>query len=150
MSARPEIPVALPIGPQEPVEVPFWEGLRAGELRMQHCGGCDLWIWAPSWICPSCHAFDPPWRAVEPRGVVYSWTETFHAFPASQEFRDALPYVTALVELPHAGGRRLLGIVTGDGPVRVGTPVTAWVQPAGDLTGGWPVLRWMTDTEVRA
>ncbi|MFZ0715649.1 Zn-ribbon domain-containing OB-fold protein [Mycobacterium sp.] len=148
MSATHEaLPVALPVGPQEAIEIPFWEGLRAGELRIQHCGACDWWIWSPSWICPKCHSFDPPWESVRPRGTVYSWTTTFHAFPASQEFRDAVPYTTALVELPDAGGRRLLGIVTGRAPVQTGARVVGWVQPASDLTGGWAVLRWTTDVE---
>jgi uncharacterized OB-fold protein len=149
-TSRDPLPVVLPVGPQEPVEIPFWEGLQAGELRLQHCQACDWWIWAPSWICPKCHSFDPPWRAVRPHGIVYSWTTTFHAFPASQEFRDAVPYTTALVELPDGGGRRLLGIVTGRRPVRTGVAVAAWVQPPSELTGDWPVLRWTTDPEAQS
>ena len=145
-----EIPVALPIGPQEAVEEPFWVGLRADEIRLQHCPACDRWIWEPSWVCPECYRFDPPWEAVDPVGVVHSWITTRHAFPASQEFADSLPYVTALVSLTNAGGRRMLGIVTGDPEVRIGTPVQGWIQPASELTGGWPVLRWrVTDAIER-
>ena len=140
-SGQRDYPVAMPVGPQTPVEAPFWEGLQAEELRMQHCLACGTWIWAPSWICPTCHSFDPAWEAVEPAGVVYSWIETYHVFPASREFGDYVPYLTALIELPHAGGRRLLGIVT-DGEVRIGSPVRGWIQPASEMTGDWPVLRW--------
>ncbi|MGW4338582.1 Zn-ribbon domain-containing OB-fold protein [Rhodococcus koreensis] len=140
-------PAALPLGPQVPVDIPFWEGLRVGELRIQHCGSCGRWIWGPSWACPVCHRLDPEWEAVEQIGTIYSWTRTHHAFPASQEFTDALPYTTALIELPHAGGRRMLGIVTdADGDnVRIGQRVRGWIQPASEMTGGWPVLRWTTE-----
>jgi uncharacterized protein len=141
-AAGEDVPVALPVGPQEPVEEPFWAGLRANEVRLQHCPDCDRWIWEPSWVCPQCYRFDPPWQAIDPVGEVYSWTTTRHAFPASLEFSDALPYTTALVTLTNAGGRRLLGIITGGATVRIGTPVRAWIQPASELTGGWPVLRW--------
>lgn len=147
MSTRANYPVALPVGPQEPVEVPFWEGLNEGEVRMQQCGQCGHWIWSPSWVCPQCHKFDPTWVAIEPEGIVYSWIETMHAFPASLEFSSSLPYTTALVELPAAGGRRLLGIVSGNRPVEIGTPVRGWIQQGSEATGGWSVLRWTTDME---
>lgn len=144
------IPVALPVGPQDPVEEPYWQGLLEGELRIQQCAACDRWIWAPSYICPQCHTFDPVWRPVRPEGVVYSWTTTNHVFPASREFDGHTPYTIALVALPEAGGRRLLGIVADDGPVRAGTPVRAWIQPASELTGGWAVLRWVHAEDVEA
>lgn len=144
---RQPIPAALPLGPQEPVDEPFWEGLRAGELRIQHCAACDRWIWGPSWICPQCHGFDPEWKSVEPIGTVYSWTTTHHAFPASQEFKDAVPYTTALIELPHAGNRRILGIVSDTQEVTIGQRVRGWFQPASELTDGWPILRWTTEVD---
>jgi uncharacterized OB-fold protein len=139
------IPVALPVGPQRSVEAGFWEGLKAGELRLQHCERCDLWIWPATWVCSSCFQFDPPWRRVEPAGRVYSWTTTRHLFPDAQEFTGRTPYTVLLVELPAAGGRRLLGILAGEcdeRPVAIGESVRAWIQPASPLTGGWPVLRW--------
>jgi uncharacterized OB-fold protein len=143
----PDMPVALPVGPQEPVEQPHWDGLKNGELRIQQCENCGTWIWSPSWVCPRCHQLDPVWRSVEMAGTVYSWTRTHHAFPASREFADALPYVTALVEIPAAGNRRLFGIVVGGGDVRIGAPVRGWIQPGSELTGGWAVLRWVLQTE---
>ncbi|GAA4474961.1 hypothetical protein GCM10023094_11510 [Rhodococcus olei] len=145
--AQKSFPAALPLGPQVPVDEPFWMGLLEGELRIQHCKECDRWIWGPSWVCQDCHAFDPPWEAVEPVGTVYSWTTTHHAFPASREFAESVPYTTALVELPHAGGRRILGIVTNTRDVRIGQHVRGWIQPAGESTGGWPVLRWIAEED---
>ncbi|MGC4934787.1 Zn-ribbon domain-containing OB-fold protein [Gordonia sp. DT30] len=136
------VPVALPVGPQDEVEAPHWEGLKNGELLIQHCANCGRWIWSPSWICPQCHEFDPPWQAVDPVGEVYTWTTTHHVFPASVEFTGRVPYTTAFVSIPSADNRRLMGIVVGDQEIEIGTPVRAWIQPASDLTGGWPVLRW--------
>jgi uncharacterized OB-fold protein len=139
------MPVALPIGPQEPVEAPYWEGLKAGEIRIQHCTKCDLWIWSPSWICPQCHGFDPTWEAVDPVGEVYTWATTHHVFPAATEFEGHVPFTTAFVSILSAGGRRLFGLIVGDQSVRIGTRVRAWIQPASELTGGWPALRWYKD-----
>jgi uncharacterized OB-fold protein len=139
----PELPVALPIGPEGDVDLPYWEGLRQGLLRLQCCADCGQWIWAPSWVCPACHAFDPPWRDVEPKGIVHSWTRTRQAFPASQEFKDHVPYTIVLVELSGAGLRRVLGLGVGfDEHPRIGEQVHGVVQPASELTGGWPVMRW--------
>lgn len=33
----------------------FWEGIRAGELRVQQCDGCGLLRHYPQPLCPECH-----------------------------------------------------------------------------------------------
>ncbi|MGQ0845736.1 MAG: Zn-ribbon domain-containing OB-fold protein [Sporichthyaceae bacterium] len=122
-------------------DLPFWEGLRAGELRVQHCA-CDAWIFPARRMCPACHATDPAFEAVALEGVVYSWTRTRQAFAPGAV--DHLPYVVLLVELPQAGGRRILGLRVGgdvlDDPV-IGTRVRGEIEPAPDADG-WPLLRW--------
>jgi uncharacterized OB-fold protein len=136
--------VGQPAGPSDGVDTPYWEGLLRGELLIQHCE-CGRWVWGPTWICPSCHRFDPPWELVEPRGTIYTWTQTRHAFPVAPEFADALPYNIVLVEVPQAGNVRLLGIEVGSDPddlPSIGDEVEGVIQPASDLTGGWAVLRW--------
>jgi hypothetical protein len=122
------------------VDRPYWEGLAAGELRVQQCGSCGTFIWAPRVLCPSCHDEDLRWPAVEPRGTVYSWTRTWQPFHPS--LSGHLPFVVVLAEIPSAGGRRLLGaLAEGDrDDVAVGRAVEAVIEPPeGD---GWPVLRW--------
>lgn len=140
-SATREFPATSLAGPYaDDLDLPYWEGLRAGELRLQRCGECGLWIWGPRWMCGQCQAFDPEWVAVEPLGRVFSWSRTWHSF--IPDLAGDLPFVTVLVELPHAGGRRVLGLLAEDGntPIAIGDPVSGLIQHAADSP--WPVLRW--------
>ena len=93
-------------------------------------------------MCADCHRFGPDWVEVEAVGTVFSWTRTWQRFSA--EFADAVPYITVLVELPHAGGRRVLGILVGDDSLdpQIGAPVVGRIQAPSDLTSNMPILRW--------
>lgn len=118
----------------------YWDGLIAGELRLQRCDSCDEWIWGPRWMCGSCHSFDLTWAPVNAIGRVYSWARTWHAF--IPELADNVPYTTVLVELPEAGGRRVLGLLAEapEAMVSIGDEVIGVIQhPEGSA---WPVLRW--------
>ncbi|GAA4711055.1 hypothetical protein GCM10023215_61460 [Pseudonocardia yuanmonensis] len=123
------------------LDAPHWEGLRQGELRMQHCPGCDRWTWSPRPICPGCHSTELEWPAVEPIGTIFSWTRTWQPF--SPEVTGHLPYVVVVVELPGAGNRRILGdLLDADGAdVRIGATVKGEIEPAPD-PDGYPLLRW--------
>lgn len=132
---------ALPWGPADDgLDRPYWDGLVAGELRLQHCRHCGEWIWGPQWICASCHSFDPDWEPVEPVGTVYSWARSH--YPFITELADRVPYVTVLVELPGAGNRRVLGLLVDEGAdtVRIGDPVVGRIEL--DPGAIWPLLRW--------
>ena len=138
-----EAPVVGLIGPRpDGLDAPYWDGLAAGKLRLQRCAACDEWIWGPLWMCPSCHQVDPAWVEVDPIGSVYAWTRTWQKF--APEFAAHVPYVTVLVELPHAGGRRILGLLLGDDMVdpSIGEAVEGVFQLPSPLTGGAAILRW--------
>ena len=123
------------------LDAPHWEGLRRGELRIQHCPHCDRWTWSPRPICPGCHSGDLEWPVVEPAGTVYSWTRTWQPF--SPEVTGHLPYVVVNVELPAAGHRRILGVLLdGDeADVRIGARVKGEIESPVDPSV-YPVLRW--------
>jgi uncharacterized protein len=126
------------------LDTPHWEGLRAGELRLQRCSGCSSWIWAPRPMCPSCHGMDFDWPAVEPVGTVFSWTRTWQPF--APEVSGHLPYLVLLVELPDAGRRRVLGVAAGGdvedgGGVAIGRQVKGEIEAPSD-EGRWPLVRW--------
>jgi uncharacterized protein len=122
-------------------DFPYWEGLGRGELLLQRCTGCARWSWPADWRCPQCGSYELGWEEVEPRGVVYSWIRTHLPFVAA--YADLVPYVNVLVELPHAGGARLMGLLTGpeDG-IDVGAEVTGAFQPPTTRTLDLPVLTW--------
>jgi uncharacterized OB-fold protein len=135
-------PVLGPIGPRrDQLDAPYWEGLAAGELRMQRCTKCHRWWWAPVWRCSECGSWDLGWEAVPARGRVYSWVRSQQAF--SQAMKTIVPFVTLLVEIPDADWRRLFGILVGpeDG-LDIGVTVEGIIQPPSPLTHGQAVLRW--------
>ncbi|MBC2639467.1 MULTISPECIES: Zn-ribbon domain-containing OB-fold protein [unclassified Rhodococcus (in: high G+C Gram-positive bacteria)] len=135
-----------PWGPSaDGLDQPYWDGLTRGELRLQRCGTCKTWIWGPQWVCGSCHTLDPNWESVTPAGTVYSWSRSW--YPFITELADRVPYVTVLVELPGAGHRRVLGILTGDDTdaVRIGDPVVGHIEHDEGAT--WPLLRWRRSPE---
>ncbi|GAC68494.1 Zn-ribbon domain-containing OB-fold protein [Gordonia soli] len=133
--------VAVPWGPAaDGHDRPYWDGLSTGELMLQRCRTCDTWIWGPQVICATCHGFDLAWEQVDPVGIVFSWTRSW--YPYIEELGDKIPYISVLVELPHAGGRRLLGLFVDDGEdtPRIGEPVVGFFeQPEGEP---WTLLRW--------
>lgn len=119
MAQAPERP--LP----EPSELtrPFWEGLKAREVRLQRCQDCSQFVFYPRVACPECMSERLKWEAVSGRGKVYTFTIVRRAMiPA---FQAEVPYVFAIVELEE--GPRLATNVIGCDPerVRVDMPVKA-------------------------
>ncbi|SHH05057.1 Uncharacterized OB-fold protein, contains Zn-ribbon domain [Jatrophihabitans endophyticus] len=125
------------------VDFPFWDGLGRGELRVQRCVACRAWRWPADWRCPECGSYDLGWEVVEATGTVYSWTRTRQAFVPA--FADLVPYVNVLVELPQAGGARLLGLLVGNADerdVRIGASVIGHVAAPSERTLDLPALQW--------
>lgn len=89
---------------------PFWEGLDAGELRYQRCGGCaNAWLPARE-ECPRCLSDDVSWEPSSGRGRLISWVVYHQAFHPA--FADRLPYNVAVVELEE--GPRLISNVNAE------------------------------------
>ncbi len=128
----------IPCGPAaDGNDTPYWEGLREGELRIQRCEDCRTWLWSPRHLCPRCHGFRLGFEPVAMSGTVYTWCRTHHPYMA--EYAGRLPYVSVVVELPQAGGVRLLGLLDGD-EAAIGDRLTGLIErPAG---AEWPLLRW--------
>jgi uncharacterized OB-fold protein len=117
--------LARPIPLADGLDAPYWLGTRAHELRVQRCADCGTFRWSPEWLCYACHSFATDWVSVEPTGVLFSFQRIWH--PASPVLANAGPYVTVLVELPHAGSIRMLGNYAGDptDELRIGTSMRA-------------------------
>jgi uncharacterized OB-fold protein len=142
----------LPAGMPRPVpeadklDAPYWEGTRAGELRVQRCRQCREFQWGPEWICHRCLAFDLEWVAVAPRGSIYSWERAWH--PVHPALKDHGPYIVVLVELPEAGNVRMIGNLVGDPlqPVEIGAPVEAVFESHDDATPPFTLVQWKRST----
>jgi uncharacterized OB-fold protein len=115
----------VPVPSRDGLDLPFWEACRRHELWVQRCRECGAWQWGPEIICHQCRRFTMGWEQVEPNGRIYSWERVWH--PVHRALTDACPYVVLLVELPNAGGVRMVGNFVGDplAPFAIGEPVEA-------------------------
>ncbi|MEV0084613.1 Zn-ribbon domain-containing OB-fold protein [Saccharopolyspora sp. NPDC050642] len=86
---------------------PFWDGIAAGELRIQRCADCEAAVFYPRSVCPGCFGDRLDWFTASGRGTVHSWTVAHKAFG---EFADQAPFTVALVDLDE-GPRMLTRIV---------------------------------------
>lgn len=121
----------------------YWEALGRGEFRLSRCGECKVWLWPAHFRCGRCGAWDQEWVQVPAVGSVYSWTRTWYAFDRTRERAEDLPYVVVLAEIPHAGGARVLGVLSGDdSALRVGAPVVGTIDPPSAKSKGYPAIRW--------
>jgi len=118
------------------LDFPFWQGLAEGRLQIQQCSSCETWTWPPQWRCGSCGSWELTWPEVPMEGKVHAFTHTRHPFSPEMN----VPLVNLLVELPHAGGARLLGVLRGseEGLATGALLVGEIDMSAGDL----PALRW--------
>jgi uncharacterized protein len=123
----PELP-AKPLPRMDGPERPFWEGLREGEIRVQHCLSCGHPRFPASRYCPQCHSPDSAWRAVVPKGEVESFC-IFHKayFPG---FVPEMPYAVIQVRLD-SGVRFFSNMVgVGNDGLRTGMRVEAVFEAA--------------------
>ena len=109
---------------------PFWEGARAGQLRMQRCTNCSQFRFPPAPLCAGCGCMEFKWAALSGYGSIFSWV-VFHKayFPG---FADEIPYAVVLVELDE--GPQLYGNLPGTLPsdIRIGMRVETRFIPVSD------------------
>jgi uncharacterized OB-fold protein len=106
-------------------EASFNAYLKAGEFRLQRCGGCGKQIFFPRTICPYCGSNELHWQPTSGRGVVYSTTTV------RQRPERGGDYNIALIDLEE--GARMLSRVEGKVPteVKIGMRVEAVISEAG-------------------
>lgn len=91
-----------PLPQPTPISAPFWDGLKAHQVRLQQCDDCNAWIFFPRAHCPSCASPRLTWRNVAGTGTLYTYTVT--RVPTLPEFTDEMPQKLAVVQLdegPH-------------------------------------------------
>lgn len=129
-----EKPVPIP----DRDSAPYWEGARAGELRLQRCDACGTYRWPARAICNRCHSFDTAWVAVSGRGTVTSWIRTHQPF--MRAFQDDVPYVVIQVQLDEQDDIQIIGRLADPAlePV-IGMRVSAVFAP---IDGDPPLVVW--------
>ncbi|WP_405658701.1 Zn-ribbon domain-containing OB-fold protein [Streptomyces sp. NBC_01166] len=105
---------------------PFWDGIAAGELRLQRCGDCDRAVFYPRALCPHCFGERLDWVTSPGTGTVYSYTVAHRAFSPSA---GDPPYTVALIDLDE--GVRMMSRIVGGAPVRIGDRVELEITRLG-------------------
>jgi uncharacterized OB-fold protein len=95
----------------------FWEGVEAGELRIQQCNACGVLRHPPAPLCGRCGSSDQGYLVASGRGVVYS--HVTHHYPKLPGVE--LPHVVLLVELEE--GVRVVSELAEPGQAHIGMPV---------------------------
>lgn len=121
----------------------YWRGLERGEFRLPQCCGCKGWVWPAHYRCGTCGSWDTEWVTLEPKGRIFTWTRSWYAFERVKERGEDIPYVTAVVEIPEAGGARVMGIFEGsDESLKIGAEVTGKILPPSPKSKGYPSIVW--------
>jgi uncharacterized protein len=142
------LPEGLPIPTAEPsgLFAPYWQGARQDKLMVQISPKTGAHQWPPEWICQDNHEFQVDWIEVEPRGRIFSWTRIWH--PVHPTLMEAGPYIVVIVELPHAGGVRMVGNLLGDPQqeVEIGAAVEAVFEHHQTATPPYTLVQWRLRT----
>ena len=119
MSAEYRKPLPAP----SEVSQPYWDGLKAGGVRVQRCTTCGEYVFYARPFCTKCLSEALEWVTLSGRGRVYTFTVVRRAM--NPAFADDVPYVYAIVELEE-GPRVMTNVVNcGVEAVRVDMPVKA-------------------------
>jgi uncharacterized OB-fold protein len=101
--------MTLPPGRARPEPTPetrhFWDGTRAGEIRLQRCADCARPYFPPRPFCPACGSRKVEVFAASGRARLYSYVIHHRPVPGFTP-----PYAIAVVELEE-GPRMMTNIV---------------------------------------
>lgn len=122
------------------ISAPFWDGLKAHEVRLQQCEH-GHWLFFPRTHCPTCGSRALTWKTVSGEGQLYTYTVA--RVPTLPEFSDEMPQLLAVIELDE--GVHLNTTMVGVAPeaLRVGQRV----RPVFDERPGTVTLLRYTPVE---
>jgi uncharacterized OB-fold protein/acyl dehydratase len=106
----------------------WWDGIEAGELRIQRCKECQTLRHPPRPMCGNCQSIEWDWAISKGAGSVYSYV-VMH-YPPIPGYEMPLP--VALIDLDE--GTRLVANVVGCKPaeVKIGMRVQAKIEAADE------------------
>ncbi|MFT6957140.1 MAG: putative OB-fold protein [Halieaceae bacterium] len=105
--------------PLTPLSMPYFDGCKAGVLRLQRCDECQQFQFYPRIICSRCTSDKLLWQDASGNGIIASFTVVRKGVSAAYE----APYVIALIDLEE--GPRLMSTLIDVEPedVAIGLPV---------------------------
>ncbi len=121
----------IPLPRPTQLSKPHWDACQRGELLVQRCTGCGMYIFIPQPTCTACLCGDLEWVKSSGKGVIYSCT-TVHR-PQRREFD--VPYTVAIVELEE-GWHMLSNVIdTPHEKIEIGMPVeVSFVKMTEEIT----------------
>jgi uncharacterized protein len=130
----------LPVD-DDPLTQPFWEGCRAGELRIQRFRASGRYVWPPRPMDPSSRTLEYDWEPVSGRGTIWSFTIPYP--PLLPAYAELAPYNVIVVALDEEPSIRLVGnlVASADAPlnsvephsIEIGEPVQVVFSPVEDM-----------------
>jgi uncharacterized OB-fold protein len=110
---------------------PFWAKAKEGKFVIQYCRDTGKPQFFPRPVSLATGRRNLEWREVSGRGTVYSFTNTFSAWPGHE---DRVPYLCALVELDE-GVRLIANLMHVKAPdVKIGMKVKlCWEKLSEDI-----------------
>lgn len=122
-TAEPAKPVPPP-RPRPPINLDnefFWQGVDAGELRIQRCVSCKQLRHPPGPMCPACRSLEWDYIVSSGGGVVYS--HVTHHYPPMPQYSSVGHHNVILVDLDE-GVRFVSNLIdTDDDDVAIGMRV---------------------------
>lgn len=124
----------------DPLDAPYWEAARRGELVVQACRACGKRRFPPRPMCPACQSFDHEWQRMSGAGRVWSFVVPHP--PLLPAFAKIAPYNVIVVELADDPSIRMVGnlvkSVAGEinevdsTTIKIGAAVRVVFQPIAD------------------
>ena len=113
-----------------PLNRPFFEAAKRGELALQRCNRCGQRWFPPAANCPNCLSTDVDWAPASGRGRLWSWIVMHQKYFPS--FAGELPYNVAFIQLEE--GPFLMSSIVGAKPdaLRSDVPVEVVFEDATD------------------
>jgi hypothetical protein len=111
---------------------PFWDAAREGPLAVQRCADCAYYNHPPRAACDKCQSTNLEFSDVSGHGSV--WTYTVMHQKSVAGFEEAVPYLTALVELDEQPLLLMVTNLPGVAPedVRIGLRVRVTFEALDD------------------
>ena len=123
--------------PRKPLPYPtpetqdFWDGAKAGALRLQRCDTCSKVYFPPRPFCPKCASRSVTSFNASGRGKLHSYVINHRAAPG---FEADAPYAIAVVELDE-GPKMMTNMVDVDQTpeaLQIDMPVEVTFEAASD------------------
>jgi uncharacterized OB-fold protein len=110
----------------DPADVPFWEGCGKGTFLLHRCNRCQRHYW-PASRCIEHGDEAMQWVEASGRGKLYTYTIMHRAY--TQDTRDKVPFVVAVVQLEEGPFFHSNILECGYDQVAIDMPLEVVMQP---------------------